>query len=72
MSLMNNIQNSMFSSLQTDQSQIAQMSNKKNLSDQDMIKFQMDASRYSTELSMTSNLLKTLSDNQKSIAQNFR
>ena len=49
--------------------QLATFASKDNLSETDMIQFNMQASEYSTMMSLTSGLIKTLTEAEQSVAQ---
>lgn len=49
--------------------QIAEYANKTELSEQDMLQFNLLASEYSTMMSLASGLIKTLTDAEQSVAQ---
>jgi hypothetical protein len=60
---------SLKSSMDKNAAEVAKFASKEELSEQDLIKFQMASSRYSTVVQMCTNLVKTLTENEKTIAQ---
>lgn len=67
--LANNVKSSMFESMDKLAGDVAQYANQQNLSEVDLIKFQMAASRYNTMTTLTTNLVKELTEGEKAIAQ---
>lgn len=61
--------NSMSGSITDMSNEIAAFANKDQLSEQDMLEFNLLASEYSTMMSMASGLIKTLTDAEQSVAQ---
>ncbi len=61
--------NSMTGSIEDLSAEIAAFSSKENLSETDMIEFNMLATEYSTMMSLASGLIKTLTEAEQSVAQ---
>ena len=66
--LADRVQDSLLSNMNKQAEEVAKYANKAELSEQDLIKFQMVSSRYSMVSQMTTNLLKNLTDAEKNIA----
>lgn len=64
-----NALNSMSGSITDMSNEIAAYANKDQLSEQDMLEFNLLASEYSTMMSLASGLIKTLTDAEQSVAQ---
>jgi hypothetical protein len=67
--LADRVKGSMFNSVDKLSQEVAAFANKDQLSEVDMIKFNMAASRYSMMTNLTSNLVKELTEAEKQIAQ---
>jgi len=67
--LANKVKDSMFNSMNKLADEVAKYANQENLSEVDLIKFQMAASRFNTMTTLTTNLVKELTEGEKSIAQ---
>ncbi len=67
--LANSALNSMTGSIDDISSQIAEFSNKSDLSEADMIEFNMLATEYSTMMSLASGLIKKLTEAEEGVAQ---
>jgi hypothetical protein len=67
--LANQVKGSMFNTMDKMGQEVAAFANKDQLSEMDMIKFNMAASRYSMVTNLTSNLVKELTEAEKQIAQ---
>lgn len=59
----------MFKAMNSAAEQVAEFGNKDKLSESDMIKFNMAASRYTMITNLTANLAKNLTECEKQIAQ---
>lgn len=60
--------NSLIDSVNSRMSDVEKFANKTNLSETDMIKFNLAASKYSMMVTLTSNLVKNLTDTEKQVA----
>ncbi len=67
--LVNNSINSMGGSIASAADEVAKYAAKEDLSDQEMIEFNAAASKYSMLMSLTSRLIKTLTDAEQAVAQ---
>jgi len=67
--LANQVKGSLFNTMDKMGQEVAAFANKDQLSEMDMIKFNMAASRYSMVTNLTTNLVKELTENEKQIAQ---
>ncbi len=67
--LANSALDSMTGSINDLSTQIAEFSNKSELSETDMIEFNMLATEYSTMMSLASGLIKKLTEAEESVAQ---
>jgi hypothetical protein len=67
--LADQLKGSMFNAMDSAGAEVAQYSGKTNLSEIDMIKFNMAASRYNMMTNLTSSLVKDLTEGEKQIAQ---
>ncbi|WP_027185227.1 EscF/YscF/HrpA family type III secretion system needle major subunit [Desulfovibrio inopinatus] len=74
MSLLDQVQQSMSSSVQSQQDQLASAASESssNNSPQEMMKLQESADNYSISMEMESDLMKTITSTEKAIAQNIR
>lgn len=68
MTMSNSVSNSLFSTIQAKSNDVAEFSKKENLSETDMIKFNMAASKYQMMVSLTANLVKNLTETEKQVA----
>ncbi|WP_290922184.1 hypothetical protein [Halodesulfovibrio sp.] len=68
MTMSNSISNSLFSTIKAKSNDVAEFSKKENLSETDMIKFNMSASKYQMMVSLTANLVKNLTETEKQVA----
>lgn len=68
MTMSNSVSNSLFSTIQAKSNDVAEFSQKENLSETDMIKFNMAASKYQMMVSLTANLVKNLTETEKQVA----
>lgn len=68
MTMSNSVSNSLFSTIQAKGNDVAEFSKKDNLSETDMIKFNMSASKYQMMVSLTANLVKNLTETEKQVA----
>lgn len=67
--LANQVKDSMFGSMEKLADEVAGFANQENMSEVDLIKFQMAASRFNTLTTLTTNLVKELTEGEKAIAQ---
>lgn len=63
-----NVSESLFKTIDSKSNEVSKFANKENLSESDMIKFNMAASKYSMMVTLTSNLVKNLTDTEKQVA----
>ena len=67
--LTDRVKGSLFNTMDKMGQEVAAFANKEQLSEMDMIKFNMAASRYSMVTNLTTNLVKERTENEKQIAQ---